>query len=127
MKWKLDENFGLRTVHLLLDAGHDAETVLQENLSGASDEALFEVCVSEDRCLLTLDIDFADVLRFPPQRTAGIAVLRLPKNPSLRLLETVVGNLLRFLAVETIRGRLWIVEPGRVRVHDDSSSAADRS
>ena len=78
MKWKLDENLGSRTVHLFLKAGHDAETVLQEELSGSSDETLFEVCVREDRCLLTLDIDFADVLRFPPHQTAGIAVLRLP-------------------------------------------------
>ncbi len=120
MKWKLDENLGSRTVHLFLQAGHDAETVLQEKLSGATDETLYQVCVREDRCLLTLDIDFADVLRFPPHRTAGIAVMRLPKNPSLRLLETLAGNLVQFLATQAIRGRLWIVEPGRVRVHDDT-------
>ncbi len=117
MKWKLDENLGSRTVHLFLKAGHDAETVLQEELSGASDETLFEVCVREDRCLLTLDIDFADVLRFPPHQTARIAVLRLPKNPSLRLPEMQV------LVSETIRGRPWIVEPGPLRVHDDTHPA----
>ena len=111
MKWKLDENFGSRTVHIFLQAGHDAETVLQEELSGATDETLYQVCVREERCLLTLDIDFADVLRFPPHRTAGIAVLRLPKNPSLRLLETLAGNLVQLLASQAIRGRLWIVEP----------------
>jgi predicted nuclease of predicted toxin-antitoxin system len=120
MKWKLDENLGYRTVHLFLKAGHDAETVLQEELSGASDQTLFEVCVREDRCLVTLDMDFADVLRFPPHRTAGIAVLRLPKNPSLRLLETLAADMLKVLASEPIRGRLWIVEPGRLRIHDDT-------
>ncbi len=98
------------------NVGHDVETVLEEELGGASDETLFEVCVREGRCLLTLDIDSADVLRFPPHQTAGIAVLRLPKNPSLRLLETLAGHMLQYLASETIHGRLWIVEPGRVRV-----------
>jgi predicted nuclease of predicted toxin-antitoxin system len=122
MKWKLDENFGSRAVHLLRVAGHDAETVLQEGLGGATDQKLFEECIREDRCLLTLDIDFGDVLRFPPHRTAGIAVLRLPKNPSLPLLENLVTALLRFLDSEPIRGRLWIVEPGRVRVHDETGS-----
>jgi hypothetical protein len=39
MKWKLDENFGSRTAHLFLGAGHDAETVLLERLSGSSGEA----------------------------------------------------------------------------------------
>jgi predicted nuclease of predicted toxin-antitoxin system len=125
MKWKLDENFGSRTAHLFLDAGHDAETVLQERLSGSSDEALFEACIQEDRCLLTLDIDFADVLRFPPHRAPGIAVLRAPNNPSLRLLERLVGDLLRFLAAEPIRGRLWIVEAGRVRVREGRQAKSD--
>lgn len=83
------------------------------------------MCVREEQCLLTLDIDFADVLRFPPHRTAGIAVLRLPKNPSLRLLETLAGNLLQFLASASIRGRLWIVAPGRIRVHEDTDPTLD--
>lgn len=125
MRWKLDENFGSRTAHLFLGAGHDAETVLQERLGGPSDETLFEACIREDRCLLTLDTDFADVSRFPPHRAPGIAVLRAPRNPSLRLLETLVGDLLRFLASEPIRGRLWIIEPGRVRVREDRQSKLD--
>ena len=125
MKWKLDENFGSHTAHLFLDAGHDVETVLQERLGGSSDETLFEVCIREDRSLLTLDTDFADVLRFPPHRAPGIAVLRAPRNPSLRLLETLVGDLLHFLTSEPIRGRLWIVEPGRVRVREDRQSKLD--
>ncbi len=125
MKWKLDENFGSRTVRIFIQAGHDTETVLQEELSGATDETLYQVCVREDRCLLTLDIDFADVLRFPPHRTAGIAVLRLPKNPSLLLLETLARNLVQFLASQDIRGHLWIVEPGRVRVHENTDPGLD--
>jgi predicted nuclease of predicted toxin-antitoxin system len=120
MKWKLDENFGSRTVHLFHEAGHDAETIPQEQLCGSTDDTLFDVCIREERCLLTLDVDFADVLRFPRHRTPGIAVLRLPKNPSLRLLEKLVGDLVRFLSAESIRGRLWIVEPARVRVHADT-------
>ena len=126
MKWKLDENFGSRTAHLLLAAGHDAETVLQERLSGESDETIFGVCIRENRCLLTLDLDFADVLRFPPHTTAGIAILRLPRNPSLQLMETLVSNLLRFLQAESINGRLWIVEPGRIRIHEDTAPPASR-
>jgi predicted nuclease of predicted toxin-antitoxin system len=121
MKWKLDENLGSRAAHLFWNAGHDAETVLQEQLCGASDETSFEVCIQEDRCLLTLDIDFADVLRFPPHLGSGIAVLRMPGNPSLHLIENLVSDLLRFLETASIYGRLWIVEPGRIRVHDDTN------
>ena len=50
MKGKLDENFGSRTVHVFLQAGEDAETVRQEELSGGSDQTIYDVCIREDRC-----------------------------------------------------------------------------
>lgn len=121
MKWKLDENLGSRTAHILRSAGYDVETVLQEQLCGASDETLFEVCIREGRCILTMDVDFADVLRFPPHRSPGIAVLRLPKNPSRSLIESVVARLMIALSNESIERKLWIVEPGRIRVREDSA------
>jgi predicted nuclease of predicted toxin-antitoxin system len=61
------------------------ETVAQENLSGTNDGRLLQVCIAESRCLISLDLDFADVLRFPPRNTPGIAVLRLPRVASLSL------------------------------------------
>jgi hypothetical protein len=87
MKFKLDENFGSRTLPLFREAGHDADTVREEGLAGCSDHDLFQACRQHSRSLVTLDLDFADVVRFPPHLTAGIAVIRLPKNPSLPLLE----------------------------------------
>jgi predicted nuclease of predicted toxin-antitoxin system len=80
VKFKLDENLGSRTAKLIAESGHDVETVAQEGLSGTNDERLSEVCAVEDRCLISLDLDFADVLRFPPRRTPGVAVLRLPRG-----------------------------------------------
>ena len=44
------------------------------------------------------------------------SVLRLPKRASLSLMEQFVGDLLKMLVVESISGRLWIVEAGRIRV-----------
>ena len=79
MKLKLDENLGSRIAGLIAEAGPDAETVAQENLSGTNDGRLLQVCIAEGRCLISLDLDFADVLRFPPRNTPGIAVLRLPR------------------------------------------------
>jgi predicted nuclease of predicted toxin-antitoxin system len=120
MKFKLDENLGFRTAGLVAGAGHDVATVAQEKLSGASDPRLLDVCIAEGRCLISLDLDFADVLRFPPRNTPGIAVLRLRRVASLNLLTDLVRSLLAALQTTAIAGRLWVVEAGRIRIYEEA-------
>ncbi len=122
MKFKLDENLGSRTQATLRSHGHDAESVKEEGLSGAPDSALYEACCAEGRCLLTLDLDFSDVLRFPPHKCGGIAVIRVPKNPSLGLLEQMIARLLATLDHEALAGRLWIIEVDRIRIHQNTAT-----
>ena len=69
-----------------------------------------------------MDLDFADVLRFPPHNTPGIAVLRLPRVASLSLLTGLVRSLLAALQTASIAGRLWVVETGRIRVYEEAGS-----
>jgi predicted nuclease of predicted toxin-antitoxin system len=107
-------------VELIAGLGHDVQTVSQEKLNGVDDTHLFSICASEGRCLITLDLDFAAVLRFPPRKATGIAVLRPPSTVTLSLLTDLVRSLLTALQQESIAGRLWVVEPGRIRVHDES-------
>ena len=47
MRFKLDENFGVRTQALFRAAGHDVETVSGERLCGCDDERLYQVCGEE--------------------------------------------------------------------------------
>ena len=121
MKFKLDENLGSRTAGIIAESGHDVETIAQEKLSGTSDERLYEICIAEGRCLISLDLDFADVVRFPPRNTPGIAVLRLPRVASLGLLTGLVRGLLTALQTTSIAGQLWVVEAGRVRVYEEAA------
>lgn len=117
MKFKLDENFGIRTQHLFRAAHHDVSTVFEQALRGSTDERLYDVCCRERRCLVTLDLDFADVLRFPPTASAGIVVVRVSPNASLSLLERLIQQFLSALEHMPIDSDLWIVEAGRIRVH----------
>ncbi len=95
MKFKLDENFGTRTQQLFHATGHDVQTVRDQGLQGYSDQHLYEVCCTEQRCLVTLDLDFADVTRFPPSQASGKVVIRVPRNPNFALLEQVVHQFLQ--------------------------------
>jgi hypothetical protein len=78
VRLKLDENIGARGVELFLRAGHDVATVTEQGLSSSRDENLLRVCVSEKRCLVTLDLGFSNPLVFKPSEYEGIVVLRLP-------------------------------------------------
>ncbi len=117
MKIKLDENIGRRGADLLVAAGHDMMTVREQNLQGARDETVFKVCADEGRVLITLDHDFGQVLRFPPEQGAGLVILELGGRITP---QSLLDRLRDFLALAEIRspmGALWIVEPGRVRIH----------
>lgn len=125
MRFKLDENLDGRLAALLTERGHDADTVVAERLGGVSDEQLFRKCFADRRVLVTLDLDFADPLRFPAAGGAGIIVLR-PQRNTLVLIRETLSSALPALERDQIEGALWIVEPGRVRVHrpeDDEESA----
>ena len=124
MKFKLDENLGARAQQLLRAMGHEAQTVRNEGLQGCSDQHLYGACCAENRCLVTLDLDFADVTRFPPTEADGIIVIRVPRNPSLALLEQLVRQFLQALSQMSVEKRLWIVEVDRIRVHQSETGIA---
>jgi hypothetical protein len=112
-----DENIGRRGVELLTSAGHDVLTVRDQNLQGTQDENLFRVCAGEDRVLITLDHDFGQVLRCPPEQSAGLVILEPGARMTLRSLLNRLEDFLAFAQVQSPTGTLWIVEPGRVGMH----------
>lgn len=117
MKLKVDENLPVEVAVLLRHAGHDAMTVPEQALTGILDEPLSAVCTAEARALVTLDVGFANTLRYPPRRYAGLIVLRLEQQAKPHVL-AVVERLLPVLAQEPAAGRLWIVDERRVRIRE---------
>lgn len=116
MKLKLDENFSPALASELLATGHDAETVLGEGLGGHDDAAVYAAARAEGRVLVTLDLDFANPLRFGVSGGPGIMVLR-PPRPTFGLIRSLLRDAMRLAdSGSRISGRRWIVEPGRVRI-----------
>ena len=93
---------------------------LQE-LPSATDRELLVRCTTEGRALVTLDLDFANPLVYPPTKHAGVAVLRLPRQATSADLDRAVATLAEALRSQSLVGQLWIVETARVRVYDPES------
>jgi predicted nuclease of predicted toxin-antitoxin system len=117
MKIKLDENIGDVGADILRDAGHDVSTVLAQNLSGFDDVSLHAACCTVGQVLVTLDRDFGEIIRFPPEGTPGIAVLVCHGRLSPNAIRARIREFALAAKDDDIRGHLWIVEPGRVRIH----------
>ncbi len=125
MKMKLDENIGKRGQALLKEAGYDVCTILEQNLQSAPDPTVIEVCRVEQRCLVTLDLDFSNPLQYNPANYSGIAILRLPKRPSQQDLLDVIETLISALKTETIIGSLWIIKREQIRIYQPESLDLD--
>ena len=118
MKVELDENLGHRIKRLFEDAGHEVSTVPEEDLCSASDDEVIEAARREERCLVTLDLEFGNPLSYRAANYSGIAVLRLPAKPSFSHLEYAARTLIAELN-PSIGRHLWIAEMGRVRIYQD--------
>ena len=104
MKFKLDENIGQRGINQLKQEGFDVSTVLEQGLTAASDPTVIKVCQAEDRCLVTLDLDFSNPLQYIPSEYKGIAVLRLPNRSTIDDLTDAIQTLIGGLQRENITG-----------------------
>jgi predicted nuclease of predicted toxin-antitoxin system len=75
MKIKLDENLPLRLKSLLIAQGYDADTVIEEGLSGKIDAVVWQAAQAEQRFLITQDLDFSDMRTFKPGTHSGILLI----------------------------------------------------
>ena len=121
MRGKIDQNMPTEAAALLRQAGWECDTVFDEALAGAEDPRLIDRCRTEGRVPFTTDLDFADIRAYPPAEQVGIVVFRATK-PSRASVLALLEIAIPVLASEWAERRLWIVEPGRVRIRSAAVS-----
>ena len=115
MKFKTDENLPVEVVNVLRQHGHDGMGVVEQKLGGAGDDIIAKVCQREQRVLLTLDLDFADIRTYPPEEYPGIIILR-PKVQTISAIVGLTEQVTRLLENSSPAGRLWILDELHVRI-----------
>ena len=116
MHFLVDANLPRSTVALLIRHGHTAEHVRDIGLGDAADTQIAARAQMTGACLMTRDLDFADIRAYPPADYPGLLVLRLPDDA---VAATIMDALEQFLAqpelVKQIPAHLVIVEQDRAR------------
>jgi predicted nuclease of predicted toxin-antitoxin system len=100
---------------ILCEQGLDAVSVVEQSLSGAADELVADVCKSEQRVLVTLDLDFADIRTYPPEEYSGIIVLR-PKEQTISMIVVLTKRIVRLLESLSPDGQLWVLDEFHLRI-----------
>ena len=66
------------------------------------------------------------MLRFPPESSYGIVILELPPRATSEALLKCLQELLSVLATRPLGRELWIIESGRVRIHQRETECQNR-
>lgn len=119
MRFKVDENLHDEVAELLRQHGHDAVTVYDQHMQGQPDEIVAAICRQEGRAVVTQDLDFSNILAYPPHDYAGIIVLRL-HDQSRPAAVKAVSRLIPLFATEVLTGSLWVVDEIGMRVRHGS-------
>jgi len=116
VRFLIDANLPRATVEVLQRLGHEVEFARDIGLAAAADERIAIQALKTNAAILTRDLDFADIRRYPPDQYHGIVVLRLPDSAVAREINSVIERFLLGQAfLESLVGRLAIVDSERVR------------
>lgn len=111
----VDECVPRRYLNLLQEWGHQAEAASAHIPADAVDDDVLDLARKLDGGLLTVDLDFANILDYPPAGHNGIIVMRYEARLEEGL-DATLKSVFSDLDRESLRKVLVIVAEGRYRV-----------
>jgi predicted nuclease of predicted toxin-antitoxin system len=113
---KLDENFPPSVVEIFRESDIDASSVYEQGLQGSDDDNIYEICKKEARILVTFDLDFANIIRYPSKDTSGILIVRYQQKITLDRIKLLCKRLAGIIITNDTTSNLFIVEDAKIRV-----------
>ncbi|HEX3522621.1 MAG TPA: DUF5615 family PIN-like protein [Stellaceae bacterium] len=100
---------------LLAARGHDTTTVMEQGWQGTPDNILWSFIQSERRWLITADMGFADLRRYPPGSHSGVILLRVPEESRRAYIELATLTLDR-IDLDGLGGAVVVATGRSVRI-----------
>lgn len=115
MKIKLDENIPAELIPVLESLADDVDSVKSEGLAGRDDATVWDAAKSNERFLITQDLDFSDARRFLPGTHPGVLLVRL-RDPSRRSLIRCVSAVFESPTAKNLPGAFVVATEHKVRI-----------
>ena len=116
MRILVDENLPYSAVIKLRSLSFPAEHVRDVGLCGSSDKVIASYARNNKIVLLTRDLDFGNILLYPPASHHGIVIIRLPYRFSAQQVSRIIEDFFRKVNETTILGNIIILELHRFRI-----------
>jgi predicted nuclease of predicted toxin-antitoxin system len=115
MRILVDENLPRSLAPRLRRAGHDAVDLRELGKTGISDPDILALANADQRVVVSANYKhFANILLYPPAKSHGILVVRMPKC-TMQALMARIEDALANAPEAAFQACLTIVEPGRIR------------
>lgn len=116
VKFVVDEDISRLTSKVLEQSDYTVLDIRDYNLRGSNDDIIFKFAQDNSAVLLTGDLGFANILKFPLNSHYGIVVLHFPNEMSTSRINQILITSLSSLSEEDYPGNLIIIEPDRIRI-----------
>jgi len=116
LKFVIDEDIPRSTAKVIKTRGYEVLDNRDYGLRGKSDEEVFEFAQKGKTVILTGDLGFGNILRFPVGSHGGIFIVHFPNEVSTSELNNQIIKAFDTLTEEDFNGNLIILEPGKIRI-----------
>lgn len=109
-----------RQAGFLKRADYEVKDIRDYGLREADDDAIYQFAQSNQAVLITADLGFSNILRFPVGSHFGIVIARFPNEmPTSEINRQLVARFADLTEAD-FKGSLVIIEPGKVRIRKQS-------
>jgi len=115
MRFLGDMGISPRTIALLREQGYDANYLIEENLEKMTDPNILDKARQEERILLTVDLDFAQLLAISGESLPSVILFRLG-NVSREVVNRHLLAILNDYATELTNGVIISVSDASIRL-----------
>ncbi len=116
MRIVIDEDLPRSLGRKLQEEGYDILDIRDHGLRGEKDNVIFQFAQKNFAVLLTGDLGFGNILKFPLGKHNGIVIAHYPNEmPTTEITNQIVSNM-KVIKPDEYYGNLIIMEPHRIRI-----------